>query len=292
MAAKNYARFLPQAVASVQAQTMPDWELIIVNDGSTDATHDVVTPFLKDSRLRYVRCDALGQSRAKNLGVRLARARVIAFLDADDAWLPHKLEVQLPLLTDTVGVVHSDREWIDEHGMPVPTPAPPPRAKFTSIDDIYIRNPICFSSALMRKDIFDRVGGFDPSLDLSIDYDLWLRVAQHYAFAHVPERLVLYRTGHGNLSRRLADRITVAFTIMHRRGEGVTRRARHEAFAMTWRSRAWAKRGEHRAAGHAYLQALAHPHHRAASLRGLAGVVKDAFAGRAAATAENRSENG
>ena len=95
MAAKNYARFLPAAVESVLAQTFTDWELLIIDDGSTDDTPDAVRPFLADRRVRYVRSDRLGQSRAKNLGIRLSRGEFVAFLDADDAWLPTKLEKQL-----------------------------------------------------------------------------------------------------------------------------------------------------------------------------------------------------
>jgi len=118
MAAKNYARFLPVAVESVLAQTFADWELLIIDDGSTDRTPDVVRPFLADHRVRYSRADRLGQSRAKNLGIRLARGEFVAFLDADDAWLPTKLEKQLALFANRpeVGVVFCRRMLIDEIG--------------------------------------------------------------------------------------------------------------------------------------------------------------------------------
>jgi glycosyltransferase involved in cell wall biosynthesis len=111
MAAKNYARFLPAAVDSVFAQTMPDWELIVVDDGSTDATPAAVRPYLGDPRVRYVRSDRLGQPRAKNLGARLSRGAFIAYLDADDVWLPTKLEKQLAVLAanPAVGVCFSPR---------------------------------------------------------------------------------------------------------------------------------------------------------------------------------------
>src|SRR5437879_6311489 len=117
MAAKNYARFLPMAVRSVQAQSFPNWELLIVDDGSTDGTKHVVKPFLNDTRIRYVESDRLGQSRAKNLGVRLSRGDLIAFLDADDAWRPTKLTKQLQAmeLDGRIGVVACERELIDEN---------------------------------------------------------------------------------------------------------------------------------------------------------------------------------
>src|SRR5689334_7758202 len=95
MAAKNYARFLPAAVESVRAQTHTRWELLIIDDGSADHTPEAVRPFLADARIRYIRSDRLGQPRAKNLAVGLSRGPLVAFLDADDAWLPTNLEKQL-----------------------------------------------------------------------------------------------------------------------------------------------------------------------------------------------------
>ena len=128
MAAKNYARFLPAAVESVRAQSYLNWELLIIDDGSTDATPAAARPYLADPRVKYVRSDKLGQSRAKNLGVGLSRGRFVAFLDADDAWQPTKLEKQLPRFTDVVGVVFCRRSLMDEEGRALPqkpTPAPP-----------------------------------------------------------------------------------------------------------------------------------------------------------------------
>jgi glycosyltransferase involved in cell wall biosynthesis len=118
MAAKNYARFLPQAVESVFAQTFINWELVIIDDGSTDDTMLAVKPFLSDPRVLYHRSDKLGQPRAKNLGMRLSQGEFVAYLDADDAWEPTKLEKQLALLAakPEVGVCHCDRFLMDEMG--------------------------------------------------------------------------------------------------------------------------------------------------------------------------------
>ncbi|CAN5236169.1 N/A [soil metagenome] len=295
MAAKNYARFLPMAVASVQAQTFADWELVIIDDGSTDDTSDAVRPFLNDERIHFTKSDLLGQSRAKNLGVRLSQGDVIAFMDADDAWLPTKLAKQLPLLSGDVGVVHCERELIDENCLDTKCSAAtslPVAAKQIDLDAIYIANPICFSSTMVKRIVLDHVGGFNPELDLSIDYDLWLRVAKHYDIACVPEKLVLYRTGHGNLSKKLADRIATAFSIMHRNSEGVSAAARNEAYAMTCRSMAWAVRGaEPMHALQWYANALAWPHRRGESLRGILGTLADRFRVGRVVSAENLSAN-
>ena len=123
MAAKNYGRFLAEAVESVLAQTFTDWELLIIDDGSSDDTTLVAARFA-DSRIRCVKSDRLGQSRAKNLGIDLARGEFIAFLDADDAWLPTKLEKQRTLFNDDVGVVFSRRTLMDEASRPLPMNGP------------------------------------------------------------------------------------------------------------------------------------------------------------------------
>lgn len=221
MAAKNYARFLPQAVRSVFTQTFPDWELVIIDDGSTDDTPVAVKPFLGDARVRYVRSDRLGQPRAKNLGMRLSRGEFVAYLDADDAWEPTKLAKQLAVLNERpeVGVCHCDRLLMDEEGRVSPpplTPTPSPAGGEGNIARLFLNNFVCFSSVVVRRAVFDQVGGFDPEFDLAIDYDLWLRVARHWQFASVPEPLVLYRTGHGNLSKKLSDRVATAVSIMTR----------------------------------------------------------------------------
>jgi glycosyltransferase involved in cell wall biosynthesis len=219
MAAKNYARFIREAIDSVFAQTVEHWELIVIDDGSSDDTEAAVRPYLVDHRVRYVRSDHLGQSRAKNLGLGLSSGEFVAFLDADDAWLPTKLERQLAVFhaNPAVGVCFSGRRIIDETGREHP-PAPSPR--WSEVGDVlaavFRKNFVCFSSVLARRAVFDHVGGFDTGLDLAIDYDLWLRVAAHHPFDFVPDPLVLYRTGHGNLSKKLSDRVATAVSVITR----------------------------------------------------------------------------
>ena len=298
MAAKNYARFIAQAIESVRAQTVADWELVIVDDGSTDATPAAVRPFLSDPRVRYVRSDRLGQSRAKNLGERLSRGDVIAYLDADDAWLPTKLARQLAVLgaNPRVGVVATRRSFLDEAGAGAPDASPLPPAGDVRAA-IFARNFVCFSSVMLRRQVFDHVGGFDPSLDLAIDYDLWQRVARHYEFACVPEALTLYRTGHGNLSQRLADRVATADRIMNRAldrrglaGElppGVA----GEGYASTYRSLAFVMRStEVRTAARWYLHALA-TGRTLPAVKGLLGLVKPLVRGRRDSTGANATAN-
>jgi glycosyltransferase involved in cell wall biosynthesis len=301
MAAKNYARFLPEAIESVLAQTFADWELLIVDDGSTDYTPDVVQPFLADPRVKYTRSDRLGQSRAKNLGIRFARGEFIAFLDADDAWEPTKLDKQLPLFMNRpeVGVVYCRRGLMDEAGNALPQrlSSAPPRGRI--LDRMIVQNHVCFSSAVVRRIVFSHVGLFDPEWDLSIDYDLWLRVARHYEFDFVDEELVRYRTGHGNLSKKLADRVDTALSIMHRAetrrdlASEVPAEAIAEAHASTCRTMAYVMRAsEPLTAARWYIRALRHPHDRLASLKGLAASLLRFLSGRrSAGSPENATVN-
>jgi len=300
MAAKNYARFLPAAVESVLAQTVADWELVIVDDGSTDHTPEAVKPFLVDPRVRYFRSDRLGQPRAKNLGAGLARGEIIAYLDADDAWKPTKLEKQLALLRDqpAVGVCFCRRSLIDENGHPLPgRDRPAPRGRV--IGEIFLRNFVCFSSVVVRRQVFDHVGGFDPEWDLSIDYDLWLRAARHTEFDYVDEELVLYRTGHGNLSKRLADRVATADAIMTRAlfrrelANELSRGVIGEGYASTYRALGYTLRNsEPLTAAGWYLRALAWPGKRLEAARGLAASLAAWARGkREPGAAENASVN-
>lgn len=301
MAAKNYARFLPAAVESVVGQTFPDWELLVIDDGSSDHTPHAVRRFLADPRIRYFRSDRLGQPRAKNLGIGLARGEFVAFLDADDAWLPTKVEKQLALFPDRpdVGVVFCRRKLMDEEGKLLPARLQPAPPRGRVLGRMFVQNFVCFSSAVVRREVFARVGAFDPQWDLAIDYDLWLRVARHHGFDFVDEELVLYRTGHGNLSKKLADRVATAFSIMHRAetrygvADDVPAGAVAEGRAGTCRTIGYVMRGsEPLTAARWYLRALRLPHGRRGSAKGLAASALAWLRGkRVPGSPENATEN-
>ena len=299
MAARNYARFLPTAIDSAAAQTVADWELLIIDDGSTDETPAAVRPYLHDRRVRYVRSDRLGQSRAKNLGERLSRGTFLAYLDADDAWLPTKLEKQLAVFDrhPACGVVFTARELIDDAGATIAPNAQQATVAFPAgrgLEPIFLKNFVCFSSVLVRKHVFDHVGGFDPNLDLAIDYDLWLRVARHYEFHGVAEPLTRYRTGHGNLSGKLIDRVRTAEAIMNRavaRNPGsLSAAAVGEGYASTFRTAAYTLRTkEPRASLRWSLRALHAGGKRLEALRGLIGTL--VWRNRVPSTGENAACN-
>ncbi len=176
----NRRKSLTRAVESVQAQTVRDWELLIVDDGSGDGTDkDWSNP--DDSRVRYLRTENQGVSAARNLGIRLADSPWIAFLDSDDYWLPRKLETQLGALDSHPGylAVHSDEIWI-RHGRRVN----PKKIHRKYGGWVYRYSlPRCVispSSILISRQLLDRCGLFDETFPVCEDYELWLRMfARH-----------------------------------------------------------------------------------------------------------------
>jgi glycosyltransferase involved in cell wall biosynthesis len=217
VATYNYGRFLAGALDSALNQSQRDLEVIVIDDGSTDNTAEVIQSYLSDTRLRYERTSHVGQPAAKNHGIRLARAPLVAFLDADDLWLPSKLERQAALFQadPDLGVAFTRRLLIDEQGRLLEFRQPAlPRGRLA--EALVRDNFICFSSAMVRRDVFADIGLFDEGLAVAIDYDLWLRTSIHYSFDYVDEPLVKYRTGHANLSRRLEERLAAADLILDR----------------------------------------------------------------------------
>jgi glycosyltransferase involved in cell wall biosynthesis len=278
VASRNYARYLGGAIRSVLEQTWTDLELRLIDDGSTDDTMDVVRPFLADPRVFYHRTDGLGQPRAKNLGIQLSRAPIVAFLDGDDEWLPRKLERQLLLFRDpAVGVAYTRRVLMDAAGNDLPTPVGI-FARGLVYDALLAQNFVCFSSAAVRREVFESVGLFDPSLPLAIDYDFWLRAARHFEFDCVDEPLVRYRTGHTSLSSRITERVAVVLSILRRslvrrrNAESADEAAQAEAWGSTCRTMGFVVRDQQPvAAAKWYARAARHDGKWVAAARAIAG---------------------
>ena len=278
VAAKNYGQYLPAALDSALGQTVPPAEIIVIDDGSTDDTLHVMRRYAAHPLIRSCRVEGVGVCRARNLGIDLAHGDLIAFLDADDVWEPTKLGRQLPLFADpAVSVVYARRSLIDPSGSPIPGNQSG-LARGNVFDVLLRTNPVCFSSAVVRRAAFEHVGVFDPNLLLAVDYDLWLRLAAHYRFDYVDEPLVRYRTGHTNLSSRRAERIEAIFRILRRT---LTRRdlpqtpdpaAVGEAWGSTCRSMGYAVREKNRwASAKWYLRGAAHDGRWGKSIRSALG---------------------
>jgi glycosyltransferase involved in cell wall biosynthesis len=196
----NYAQYLEGCLRSILNQTYQDFELLIINDGSTDKTDEVVAKFLGNDKVRYIKQSNTGQAIATNNGIIAAKGGLIAFLDADDLWEPSKLEKQVRLFTrDSIGVVYSRMRFMDEAGLPIDMLPPDkyymPRSGHIT-DALLFENFIPYSSTVVRKKCFDKFGMFNPEYKNGLDWDLWLRISKEYEFAFVDEQLLLYRMGH------------------------------------------------------------------------------------------------
>ena len=192
---------LGEAVESVLAQTMSDYELIVVDDGSTDETRHRLAGY--GSRLTVLRQCRRGVSAARNLGASRASGGYLAFLDSDDLWHPKKLQRQLDFMerSPEVAICQTDEIWI-RNGVRV---NPRRRHRKPSGDIFRASLELCLvspSAVMMRRKLFERAGGFDESLPVCEDYDLWLRIARDTEVPLIPEALVTRRGGHADqLSR-------------------------------------------------------------------------------------------
>lgn len=190
----NGEKTIKETIISVLNQTFADFELIIINDGSDDATLEIVQN-IKDPRIQVFSYANAGLSASRNRGVAKAKGEFISFIDADDLWTPNKLELQLKALQDhpQAAVAYSWTDWIDQSGQFL-------RAgghitvNGNAYEKLLIRDFIeSGSNTLIRKQALDEVGGFDPSVTPPEDWDMWLRLAEKYEFITVEEPQVLYR---------------------------------------------------------------------------------------------------
>ena len=208
----NYGHYLAGCLDSILAQTFEDFEVIVVDDGSTDDTpHQIQLYLTRKDRIRYIRTTNEGQASAKNTGIRNACGEFVAFLDADDLWHSEKLKKQLVLFEDkSIGVVFSRMEFINEEGRTIVSQEPSgylrPRSSQVT-DHLLFDNFVPFSSSMVRRELLENYGGFDETLAMGIDWDLWLRLSLHCQFAYVDEPLLRYRVGHaGQMSKKLEVR--------------------------------------------------------------------------------------
>jgi len=190
-----------EAVNSVLAQSHRDCEVIVVDDGSTDATASQLAKLA--SRLKLFVTERRGVSAARNFGVSQSRGHYIAFLDSDDLWLRRKLERQTRFMEEhpEFHICQTDEIWIRK-GVRVN-----PRAIHQKTSgDIFKRSlELCLvspSAVMMTRALFDRTGGFDEAFPVCEDYELWLRISAQHQVALVPDRLTIKRGGHADqLSR-------------------------------------------------------------------------------------------
>lgn len=199
----NRAHLICRAIQSVLNQTYQDFEIIVVDDASTDNTEDVIIRNFNDSRIRFVRSqDNRGASAARNKGIELAKGKYIAFQDSDDEWFAEKLDEQIEtfrIISPEVGVIYTDMLWVCKDGKIKYWHSP------TLIDGALI-NPrtldyqvagIGIQSTLMKKEFVEYVGYFDEAFPKYIDLELMIRLSKHCLFYHIKKPLVKYYESDG-----------------------------------------------------------------------------------------------
>lgn len=196
----NRAHFLGQAVRSVLDQTFGDFELIVIDDGSTDKTQDALRD-VGDKRVRVLARDHGGISAALNEGIRVARGVYIARLDSDDLWLPHMLASLVPVLDrcPEIGAVYAETQEIDEERNPLPFGRGiPERFPGESLRSLLYEDYTASITTVIRRSCFACVGFYDESLKTGEDWDLALRIARRYRFAYVDVVVAQARHHEGN----------------------------------------------------------------------------------------------
>jgi glycosyltransferase involved in cell wall biosynthesis len=199
----NQAHYLSDALHSVLGQTFTDWDVIIVNDGSTDNTAEIVSQFT-DPRIRYIYQENQGLGGARNSGIQAAQGEMIALLDSDDVWEPKYLEEMLDRLNgySEAAAVYCGIQHINSRGQPLGKPSVKnvrPEAFHQTI--IYEGNWLIPGAVIFRKKLADEVGLFDESLLGVEDTDLWLRLSDRHVFVGLPKALVRYRLHDTNMSK-------------------------------------------------------------------------------------------
>ena len=197
----NRLHTIPRAIDSIRNQSYPHWELIIVDDGSTDGTEDWIHHQQKDlissGKMRYMRIDRGGVSRARNTGIERSRGEWLAFLDSDDEWLPEKLSMQIKhaQLNSQDLILHGEEIWF-RHGRRVNSCKQHKKFGGRIFSNCV---PLCLispSTVMIHRSIFIEVGLFREDFPVCEDYELWLRMTSQFNVSFLEKPLIIKYGGH------------------------------------------------------------------------------------------------
>jgi glycosyltransferase involved in cell wall biosynthesis len=200
----NRAHYVREAIDSALAQTYPNVEIIVVDDGSTDETQAVLKGY--GDKISHFYQNNQGLSAARNLGIKNSSGEYLAFLDDDDIWLPEKLELQVAYMEahPEVGMVHADMFVLSERS----GDSRPRKREFSRpipsgyvLPELIQRNFILVCTALVRRSCLDTAGLFDPELRAAEDYNLWLRIARRFSITYMDRPLAICRLHTTNMTR-------------------------------------------------------------------------------------------
>ena len=200
MSVYNGEKYLKEAVDSILNQTFKDFEFIIVDDGSTDGTFAILKNY-KDHRIKIINQSRLGIAEAKNKAVDSSSGEYIAIMDADDVSLPERLEVEVDFLEQhkDVGLVSADLYMVDENGKLILE-----RSALNGNEYIQkrIRESFCIhhGPSMIRRDVFQMVGGYRKEFRYALDYDLFLRIAENAMLENINRPLYKYRVSFNSIS--------------------------------------------------------------------------------------------
>jgi len=200
----NCERYVEEAVESIFRQTFRDFELIVVNDGSSDGTERRLQKYL--GRMTYLRQEHRGPGAARNRGLQIACGPLIAFHDADDIWFPRKLERQVEFAQahPEYGIVATDAMWFDERGIVRRSKKSMyPISSGYVMDKLLFHNWIAVPAVLVRRECFDKVGTFDEEPGRrGTDWTMWVRIAAYFPVHFMDEILIAIRVYQSSFSRR------------------------------------------------------------------------------------------
>jgi glycosyltransferase involved in cell wall biosynthesis len=206
----NRAQFIADAIESVLSQSYRDFELIVVDDGSTDRTGEIVSS-IHDPRLIFIRQENRGRSHARNAALNIAQGELVAFLDSDDLYLPGKLEMQVAYMErhPEAGMIYTSARCIDQHGADLPA-----RYRATHSGKIYKHiaffRPVTITlpTVMVRRSLLTKVGGFDEHMSRFEDTDMWRRLSKEISIHAIDVDTCKLRTHASNtLSAQNPDQI-------------------------------------------------------------------------------------
>ena len=229
--AYNAEAYLAEAIDSVLAQTYPNIEIIVVDDGSRDGTASVAGRY--SGRIVYLYQDNSGQAGARNTGIRVSRGAFIGLLDADDAWEPEKISEQMKVFRDRpeIGAVNCGFFPMDAAGGvrdAVPAKSFPDWRSF--LEELSVHNVLTASAVLAKRECFETAGLFDEQIKGAEDWDQWIRIARKYPFGFIEKPLLRYRFHAGQTHKRVGAMMVAQGHVIRKNlvGElaGFRRRAR------------------------------------------------------------------
>lgn len=199
----NRERLVTETVASILQQTYRNIEIVLINDGSTDDSLEVIRALEQEHPdiIRIIDQKNQGQTIARNQGIRNARGKYIAFLDSDDLWVPDKLERQIPLFNEGVGLVYGGVEFINELGETTGFDACDLSMQGNIYLQLLVKNRMTGGSVVILAEALEKVGLFDPEFKAAENWDLWVRICKEYEARLVNKPVVKYRLHQSNMSK-------------------------------------------------------------------------------------------